>query len=105
MKLNTVEGKMVNTNRRALRHVIEETSWAYRAFLRHEYMNSDYADFAGMALEEFKGALQAPDLTREDLEMFLRKGMKKHRRSAPDSCWTTFMSRYVERKAANVQNA
>lgn len=86
---------MEDIRKLALRNVIEETDWAYRSVLQHEYMNSDYADFAGMALGQFKDALCDPDLTREELEKMLRKGMSRHRKSAPDSCWTTFMAGYV----------
>ena len=78
-------------------HNIEETSAAYHSFSQHDYTNSDYADFAAMALSQFKNALRDPGLTREQLEKILRKGMKKHRALDPESSWSAFMASYVTR--------
>lgn len=86
--------------RKDIKSVIEETNDAYHDFSTHNYMNSDYADFASMALGQFRNALRDPGLTREELERILRKGMKKHRAIEPQSCWTTFMAAYLA-KASN----
>ncbi len=89
--------------RKEVRTLIEETSFAYRSFLRHDYMNSDFADFASMALSQFKNVLRDPELTRERLEVILRKGMKKHRALDTNSCWTSFMAHYVTKSANSNQ--
>lgn len=77
--------------------IIEETSAAYHAFSMHDYTNADYADFAAMALSQFKSALRDPALTREQLEQILRKGMKKHKIMDPSASWSGFMASYVTR--------
>ncbi|MCB1680312.1 MAG: hypothetical protein H6858_06970 [Rhodospirillales bacterium] len=89
--------KLDDSIHREVLHIIEETSAAYHSFSRHDYTNSDYADFAAMALSQFKNALRDPALTREQLEKILRKGMKKHRSMDPDSSWSIFMASYVTR--------
>ena len=81
--------------------VIEETQAAFTAYSDYDYMNADFANFASMSLGRFKDALKRPDLTGEDLENWLRKGMLSHRQeNQAQSCWTTFMARYVS-KASN----
>ena len=77
---------------REVLHIIEETSAAYHSFSLHDYTNADYAEFAGMAIAQFKNALRDPALTREQLEKILRKGMKKHRVMDPSSNWSGFMA-------------
>lgn len=86
----------------ALEHVIEETNWAYNSVLEHEYMNSDYAEFAGMAIFDFKNALHAPDLTKEELEKMLRGGMSRYKYISVENGWTALMARYMER-ASNLK--
>ncbi|MCL4678777.1 MAG: hypothetical protein KJ017_09325 [Alphaproteobacteria bacterium] len=81
--------------------IIEETSAAYHDFSMHGYTNADYADFAAMALSQFKNALRDPALTREQLEQILRKGMKKHKIMDPSANWSGFLASYVTR-ATNV---
>ncbi|MCB1784048.1 MAG: hypothetical protein KDI13_08620 [Alphaproteobacteria bacterium] len=90
---------MENITQSALEIVIEETNWAYHAAQQHESMNADYADFAGMALLDFKNALRCPELTREELETMLRSGMHRYRSLAPEDGWTTLMAGYMERTA------
>jgi hypothetical protein len=52
---------MEQTIRRDVKVVIQETSSAYQVFSDHDYMNADFADFAAMALGQFKDALRRPD--------------------------------------------
>lgn len=86
-----------DTIQREVFYIIEETSAAYHAYSKHDYTNADYADFASMALSQFKSALRDPSLTRERLEKILRKGMKKHRIMDPSANWSGFMASYVTR--------
>jgi hypothetical protein len=39
-------------------------------------MNTDYAEFAGMALSDFRTVLRRPHLKRKELVAMLRKGMR-----------------------------
>lgn len=89
----------MNTSKHiALRSVIEETEDAYRTFSDYHQANADFAEFAGMALTQFKQAMQTPDLTNEDLQSVLRRGMTNHRASgASESGWSAFMASYVTR--------
>lgn len=92
---------MDKTMHSALRSVIEETGDAYRTFYSHHNANTDFAEFAGMSLPQFKQAMQTPDLTNEDLQSLLRRGMSTHRSSgAPENGWSAFMASYVT-KAVN----
>lgn len=86
---------MQHTIQRDVKLVIEETRTAFTTFLDREYANADFADFAAMALGQFKDALRRPELTRGDLEALLRSGMKRHRGRAAETDWTTFMASYV----------
>lgn len=79
----------------SVRKIIEEMHDAY-TYSAHDSINTDYAGFAGMALTQFRDALQRPDLKQEDLEGFLRRGMQSHsRNSRNDACWGSFMAQYV----------
>lgn len=76
--------------------VIEETGDAYRTFSDYHHANTDFAEFAGMSLPQFKQALRTPDLTEEDLQSLLRRGMSRHRTSGvPEKGWSAFMASYV----------
>lgn len=89
--------KQDDSIQREVLHIIEETSAAYHAYSTHDYTNADYADFAAMALTQFKSALRDPALTREQLEKILRKGMSKHKVMDPSANWSGFMASYVTR--------
>lgn len=93
---------MEDSIRRAVKTVIEETSMAYRDFSDFNSANADFADFAGMALPQFKNALRNPDLTREDLEVLLRRGMNRHRTENLRMGWEAFIASYITR-ASNQQ--
>ena len=75
--------------------VIEETSSAYQTFSDHNSMNADFAEFASMALGQFKDALRQPEMTLLELQKLLRSGMKRHRRRAAETDWTTFMASFM----------
>ncbi len=90
---------MDNTIKRDVRHVIEEMDNAYYAFSEHNYTNGDYADFAGMALNQFQNALRDPNLTREQLESLLRDGIAKHRMGKSCKNWTRFVATHMAQAA------
>ncbi len=88
------------TIKRDVRHVIEELDAAYNGSVEYNGMNADYANFAGMALGQFRSAMRDPDLTREKLELLLRKGIKKHRaKHHENGSWTRFVASYVAKSS------
>jgi hypothetical protein len=73
--------------------LIEETN---DAFTTCGSINADYAEFATLALGEFKHVLRNPRLTRRQLTKMLRSGMSMHKEAAPPgSSWTTFLADYI----------
>lgn len=95
---------MENTIKRDVRNVIEEIDAAYQEFSNYNYMNADYADFANMAISQFRDAMRTPELTREELKDLIRKGMIKHRmRNHEDDNWTKSVASYMA-KASNANN-
>ena len=84
-----------------IRDVIEEIDVAFQELSAYSYMNADYPCFARMAVGQFRRALGDPDLTREDLEKILRKGIVKYRKRFHDQPlysgdnWTKFVASYM----------
>ncbi|MCF8495841.1 MAG: hypothetical protein K9G62_04145 [Alphaproteobacteria bacterium] len=79
--------------------LIEETSDAYSSC---GPVNADYAEFATLALAEFKNILRDPRLTRHQLMSILRSGMNDHSTRRTESCgmgWADFMAGHVEKTA------
>ncbi len=81
--------------RREVRYIIEEMNAAYSTFSEHNYMNADYAGFAGMAIGEFRNALRNQTLTREELERMLRDGIQKHRQEGEETDWARFLASHM----------
>src|SRR5688572_15028087 len=79
-----------------IRILIEETN---DAFSSYSTVNADFADFAVLALSEFKNVLGNPDMTKEQLAQILRGGMIRHKDKDAGS-WSVFMAHHVA-KAAN----
>lgn len=75
-----------------MKHLIEGT---HEAFESYGSVNADFAEFAAMALSEFKSALDKPDLTGRELRQAIRKAQSTHREVDPQACWATFMAQYV----------
>lgn len=80
-----------------IRILIEQTNDAFSCY---DAVNADYAEFATLALSDFKEALRNPNLTRGQLTRMLRRGMMKHSDKDPGS-WAAFMAAHVAR-AANI---
>lgn len=83
-----------------IRILIEQTN---DAFACYDAVNADYAEFATLALSDFKDALENPNLTRGQLTGMLRRGMVKHRDKTAGS-WSAFMAAHIAR-AANISPA
>ncbi len=95
---------MENIIRRDIKNVIEEIHEAYKEFSNYSYMNADYADFANMAISQFREAMRAPELTREELKDLLRKGMISHRMcNHKKDNWTKSVASYMA-KVSNTNN-
>lgn len=92
---------MGEDTKRDISNVIEEIDSAYKEFSDYSYMNADYPYFARMAVGQFRRALGDPDLTREDLEKILRKGIVKYRQTYNDNPlhsgknWVNFVASYM----------
>ena len=85
-----------------IKMLIEETS---DAFSSCGSINADYAEFASLALSEFKHVLRNPRLTKRQLTQMLRTGMYQHKmRKDTKGCWATFMAKHVAKTAnKNIQ--
>lgn len=76
-----------------IRILIEETNDAYSCC---GTVNADYAEFAALALSDFKSALRSPHLTGEELTEILRRAMIKHC-DKDDVSWSAFVANHVAR--------
>ena len=75
-----------------IRTLIEETN---DAFCDSEgAINADYAEFATLALADFKSVLSAPKLTKQELIDLLRTAMHKHKDKDPLN-WAAFMAYHI----------
>ncbi len=83
-----------------IRILIEQTNDAFSCY---DSVNADFAEFATLALADFRDALKNPNLTRGQLTHMLRRGMTKHSNKDPDS-WAAFMAAHIA-KAANIDSA
>src|SRR5690606_8344694 len=79
-----------------IRILIEETNDAFSCC---GTVNADFAEFAVLALSEFKIVLGDPELTCDQLPRILRGGMRQHQDKDPHS-WAVFMAQHIA-KAAN----
>jgi hypothetical protein len=73
--------------------LIEETN---DAFSYYDHMNSDYAEFATLALSDFKNVLSKPSLTGSELKEMLRRSMTACRDQDPGS-WSSLMAQHIAR--------
>lgn len=87
---------MTQTIHSRIKHLLEETN---DVFVNSGAVNIDYAGFAAMALPDFKALLDNQELTDMQLRRMIRRGALKHRTTRPESCWATYVARYMARKA------
>ena len=78
-----------------LESLIEDISYAYSIFTTHGCANSDFAEFAGLSVDQFKNALKRPELTARQLRRLVRRGHKSHLSSAPDTAWSDYLAGYI----------
>ena len=85
------------STRAIMRKVLEDTGQAYTLSCE-SHVNSDYADYASsQALEAFKGALDNPGLTYDDLCGILRKASMRANARQCKTPWSMFMANYITR--------
>ena len=88
---------MVRYIQNRVEELIHETNEAFLSCSGS--MNTDYAEFAGMALAQFKRELRDPNLTRRQLVAMLRRGMAKSQCN-DKARWSALMARQLD-KACN----
>ncbi len=79
-----------------MERLIENTS---ELFANSGGVNTDYADFATIALAEFKTLLADPALTDRQLKQLIRKANTSHRSECPECSWAVFMARHIANQA------
>lgn len=77
--------------------LLDETNEEFLAYSGS--MNTDYAEFAGMALSAFRRELRDPSLTRGELVAMLRRGMAKSHYDKKAE-WSALMAKQLQ-KACN----
>ena len=83
---------MTNFSQDQIKDLIEKTN---DAFKNCDSVNMDYAEFASLALSDFKEILKNPYLTGRDLRRIIRKEHNNHKASNPQSCWATFVAGHI----------
>lgn len=91
----------MKSHKHDISEVVEDLKCAYQEMAGHSgSMNTDYAGFACMALEDFRKALNKPELTCEDLQAMIRDGMREHRiDEKADGNWAKLVSSHIRRTA------
>lgn len=77
--------------------LIEETNHAFEAY---GAVNADYAEFAALAIADFKNVLSDQNLTKSKLRSMLRKSMMECK-GKDASCWAVFMAEQMSQAANN----
>ena len=80
-----------------IRVLLEETNDAFSCCGN---VNGDFADFAILAISDFKTVLSDPALTSAQLKSLIRKSMTQCKGQDPKS-WSMLMAEYVSRAANN----
>ncbi|MGQ0527417.1 MAG: hypothetical protein ACT4OY_05225 [Alphaproteobacteria bacterium] len=75
-----------------IKALIEDTSEIF--YNTTDAMNADFAEFASLAVAEFRAVLMEPTLTRGQLSAMLRSGMGKSREQGDD--WPHFLAEHVQ---------
>lgn len=79
-----------------VQRLIEETN---SLFYDSGSVNTDYADFATLALQDFRSLLGMPGLTDRELKQFIRRAALQHKVEKAQSCWASFTASYMTQKA------
>lgn len=79
-----------------IKYIIQQTN---DVFENSGGVNTDYADFATIALSDFRSTLSNPDLTDRELKRLIRHASKNYRTDKPSNSWSSFIAHYINRKA------
>lgn len=92
------------SKRTVIRHVLEETGFAYVLSCEMGSNHSDYADFvSSQALPSFQDALRDPNLTYDKLCALLRNASRTEASRKCKTPWSVFMANYIEKQCNNNQ--
>lgn len=75
--------------------LIEDMSYAYSIYTTQGCTNSDFAEFAGLSLDQFKRTLKRPGLTARQLRRLIRRGNDAHRTLNPAHAWSDYVANYI----------
>ena len=76
--------------------LIEDIRHAYTIYTTQGCPNSDFAEFAGLSVNQFKKTLKRPDLTARQLRRLIRRGCESHRRQeAIIQNWSDYIAHYI----------
>ncbi len=87
---------MVLSVHERIRDLIEDTS---NLFENCGGVNTDYADFATIALAEFKLLLGDPSLTDRQLKQLIRKAENSHKTMNQQTSWAVFVAEHIAEQA------
>ncbi len=84
--------EMTNFSQQQIKDLIEKTNDAFR---NCDSVNMDYAEFASLALSDFKEILKNPYLTGRDLRRIIRKGHNNHKATDQQESWASFVAGFI----------
>tara|TARA_B100001146_G_C15747834_1_gene250427 strand:+ start:112 stop:441 length:330 start_codon:yes stop_codon:yes gene_type:complete len=75
--------------------LIEDISYAYSIYTT-QGCNTDFAEFAGLSVDQFQRTLKRPGLTARQLRRLVRRGCESHRKQeAATQGWSDFIAHYI----------
>lgn len=81
-----------------VRHVLEETGYAYMLSCEAGPSNADYAEYASsQSLSDFQSALEDPEMTYEQLCKILRRASNREAGRSCKTPWSLFMANCLKR--------
>lgn len=94
---------MPHRTQQKIKQLIQQTN---TVFENSGGVNTDYADFATIALQDFREMLGNPDLTDRELKRLIRHASSRYREENPEHSWSAFIAHYINRQAnTNLQTA
>jgi hypothetical protein len=81
-----------------IRKLIEDTNAAYDGMCSSG-LNADFAEFAALALSDFRAVLGNDALSEAELIMLLREGRARHKSITPNTSWSGFLATYIGHRA------
>ena len=75
--------------------LIEDISYAYSIYTT-QGCNTDFAEFAGLSVDQFQRTLKRPGLTARQLRRLVRRGCESHRQQeAAAQGWSDYIAHYI----------